>query len=223
MSIPRVFHQVWINDQEPELPEQYRNYRDSWLARHPNWEYHLWNLDNLPFRSRNAEVLARNEGTLSQLADALRYELLYEFGGVFLDTDFECLRPIDGILEGVRNFTCSANGRTLAVGILGSERSSSLMSSCVENFPRRLGLENAAIETGPGFFTQVLLRQGFHNNLTVFPTKWFYPYDWDEPHLAQEAFPEAYAVHRWAQTWAVQDRSLRLRLRRRLHRVFGNG
>src|SRR5204863_264320 len=38
-------------------------------------------------------------------ADILRLELLWRYGGVYIDTDFECLKPIDELLEGVEFFT----------------------------------------------------------------------------------------------------------------------
>jgi mannosyltransferase OCH1-like enzyme len=220
VSIPRVFHQVWINDHQPELPEQFRRYRDGWLEKHPHWEYRLWNLKNLPFRSRHADLLARSKVPYAQIADVLRYEILYELGGVYLDTDFECLRPIDDILKGVTNFACSDNGKALTNAILGAEKSSTLMFRCVCEIPSRLGHQSPNVETGPTFFTRVVLRHGFHNDLTVFPTKWFYPYKWNEPHRANETFPESYGVHRWAHSWKAQDRTIMARLRRRLYIAF---
>lgn len=220
MNIPRVFHQVWINDRQPDLPEQFQKYRDGWLEKHPGWEYRLWSLKNLPFRSCRAEAFARDRVPYAQMADVLRYELLYEFGGVYIDTDFECLRPIDDILEGVCNFACSDNGMALTNAILGAERSSALMRRCIRELPEHLGRDSPNQETGPRFFTAVVLRHGFNNDFTLFPTKWFYPYRWNEPHRANETFPESYAVHRWAHSWREHDKSLVFRLRRRWNRTF---
>lgn len=220
MAIPRVFHQIWINPSHPDLPEQYRKYRDGWLALHPNWDYRLWNLDNLPFPLHNADLHSRGAASYAQLADILRYEILYVLGGVYIDTDFECLRPIDGILDGVRGFACSESGRSLSIGILGAEPSSPLMLQCVRNIPRRLGLDSPTLETGPAFFTRMILGHGFHNDFTVFPSHWFYPYGYTELHRAGENFPDAYAVHRWAHSWTAPRRTLLRRVRQRVGRFL---
>ncbi len=52
--------------------------------------------------------------------------------------------------------------------------------------------------TGPPFLTRVLRE---HPEVMVFPREVFYPYRWDERHLAGGPFPAAYAVHHWSATW----------------------
>lgn len=218
--IPRVFHQVWINRSNPDLPENFRAYRDGWLALHPDWEYKLWNLDNLDFVPQRLDLL-NSAKVYSQMADILRYEILLRHGGVYLDTDFECLRNIDPILAGVKNFSCSEDGRSVSVGILGAVPNSIYMKRCVAALPAKLGQTNPAAETGPGLMTRVLLGDGVAGDFTLFPREWFYPYNWNEPHRANEQFPQAYAVHRWAHSWVDTDRSFLTRVGRKVKRVLG--
>lgn len=219
MAIPRVFHQIWINTKSPELPPAYARYRDTWLKHHPDWEYRLWNLDNLPFQSRHCALYA-GCNSYAQMADILRYELLYELGGVYIDTDFECLRSIDPILQGVRNFSCSEDGASISIGIIGAEAGSRLMQRCTEAIPQQLGLTSPTEETGPAFFTHQILDGGFNNDLTLFPRAWFYPYNWDEPDRAGETFPEAYGIHRWAHSWQASDTGLLNKIKRRMRRLI---
>ena len=220
--IPRVFHQVWINRQNPALPEKFRAYRDGWLALHPDWEYKLWNLDNLDFVPERNDLL-KSAKVYSQMADILRYEILARHGGVYLDTDFECLRNIDPILAGVQNFACSEDGGSVSVGILGAVPDSIYMKRCVAALPKKLGEISPAQETGPGLMTKVLLRDGIAGDFTLFPSQWFYPYGLHEPHRANEPFPQSYGVHRWAHSWAGADRQLLTRVRRKIKRVFQFG
>lgn len=215
--IPKVIHQIWINRANPELPDEFRRYRDSWLEKHPAWSYRLWNLDNLEFVPANAEQIASCK-SYAQMADILRFEILLRHGGVYIDTDFECLKPIDELLE-VKNFSCSENGLTVSVGIIGAVPHSPIMARCVDNIPKRLGLAPPNVETGPGYFTRILLGGGFASDLTLYPTHYFYPYGFDEQHRASEPFPDSFAVHRWAHSWAPPV-SLFRRMRRRLKRAL---
>lgn len=217
--IPRVFHQVWINRNNPELPEKFRAYRDGWLALHPNWEYRLWNLDNLGFTPKRMDLVT-SATNYAQMADVLRYEILLRHGGVYLDTDFECLRNIDPILVGVKNFACSEDGRSISIGIIGTQPNSIYMERCLNALPKRLGETSPADETGPGLMTRVLLGGGLAGDFTLFPREWFYPYNWNEPHRANEHFPQAYAVHRWAHSWADTDKRFITRVRRKIKRVL---
>lgn len=203
MTIPRVFHQIWIDDGppgEPRLPARFHAWRDSWLRLNPGWGYALWNLHNLGFEPRHAALIAASPSP-AQKADILRYELLWRLGGVYLDVDFECLKPIDRLLDGVEHFAVSENGRVLSIGIIGASPGSRYMRRCLERLPTRVGLRPPNQETGPAYFTRCLLGEGFGSDLTVLPSAWFYPYAMHEPQRAAGPFPEAYGVHHWAASW----------------------
>lgn len=217
--IPRVFHQIWINRSNPELPEKFSAYRDSWLQRHPGWDYKLWNLDNLDFVPQRLD-LVKSAPSYAQMADVLRYEILYRHGGIYIDTDFECLRSIEPILEGVQNFACSEDGLSITNALIGASPGSVYMQRCVAALPDRVGLAAPTHETGPGLLTRTLLGEGLAGDFTLFPREWFYPYNWNELHRATENFPEAYAIHRWAHSWGESDRSLLTRVRRKFLRML---
>jgi mannosyltransferase OCH1-like enzyme len=215
--IPKIFHQIWVNRTAPELPEAYRVYRDTWRALHPDWDFRLWNLANLGFTPRRPDLL-RSAANYAQISDLLRYEILLRHGGVYLDTDFECRRSLAPILAGVRNFACSEDGRSISIGILGAAPGSVYMERCLAALPARCGAAETQKETGPAFFTRVLLDGGIAGDFTLFPRAWFYPYNWNEPHRAHEAFPSAYAVHRWAHSWREPDTRWLARLARKFRR-----
>jgi mannosyltransferase OCH1-like enzyme len=215
--IPRIFHQVWINDADPNLPEQFARYRDGWLRLHPGWEYRLWNLDNIDFPLRRPELL-KIAGSYAQLADILRLEIIYQYGGVYIDTDFECLRSIEALVADSDLFFCSEDGKTLAAGIFGAKPAHALVRRLVDALPSQMGREPAATETGPGYVTRTLFNDGFPRDLTLFPRRYFYPYNWEELHRANEEFPDSYAVHRYAGSW-VRPRTLREKVQRKLRRI----
>lgn len=218
-TIPRTFHQIWINRDNPALPDKFGAYRDSWLERHPGWEYKLWNLDNLDFVPQRMD-LVQSASSYAQMADVLRYEILHQHGGVYLDTDFECLRSIEPILDGVQNFSCSEDGLSVSVGIIGALPGSIYMERCIAGLPARVGLAPPTVETGPRLMTRTLLGGGVAGDFTLFPSAWFYPYGWNELHRAGEHFPEAYAIHRWAHSWQQSDRGLFTRVRRKVVRML---
>ena len=96
MLIPRIFHQIWVGP-DP-FPEEYGRYQQSWLDRHPGWELRFWTEDNLPGGLRRPEAADRLRAP-AERADILRLELLWRLGGVYADTDFECLRSIEPLIE----------------------------------------------------------------------------------------------------------------------------
>lgn len=95
--IPRVIHQIWIGP-DP-LPEEHRGWIETWTRHHPQWEHRLWTEENLPEDPNRPEILERLRAPVER-ADILRLEILYRHGGVYVDTDVECLRPVDELLAG---------------------------------------------------------------------------------------------------------------------------
>jgi mannosyltransferase OCH1-like enzyme len=97
--IPRTIHHIWLGP-DP-LPSEHRAWIDSWKRHHRDWELRMWTEENLPQDPIRPEVLELLRAPVER-ADMLRLELLYRHGGVYVDTDLECLRPIDPLLEGER-------------------------------------------------------------------------------------------------------------------------
>jgi mannosyltransferase OCH1-like enzyme len=93
--IPRTIHHIWVGP-DP-LPADHKPWIESWKRHHPGWEHRLWTEDNLPGDPTRPEVLERLRPPVER-ADILRLELLYRYGGVYVDTDLECLRPMDDVL-----------------------------------------------------------------------------------------------------------------------------
>lgn len=215
--IPRIIHQIWINESDSRLPEQFAAYRDGWLRLHPGWDYKLWNLQNIDFELRRPELL-KQAGSYAQLADILRLEVVYQYGGVYIDTDFECCRSIEPLLENVELFFCSEDGATITQSIFGANQTHPLVLRLLRNIPSIIGKEQANLETGPIFITRNLLNHGFSDGLTLFPRSTFFPYNWSELHRANELFPEAYAIHRYAASW-VRPLSFQQKIMRKLRRV----
>jgi hypothetical protein len=97
VKIPRILHHIWLGSQP--LPAEHGPWIETWKRHHPKWEHRLWTEENLPLNPLRPEVLERLRAPVER-ADILRLEILYTHGGVYLDTDLECLRPLDDILEG---------------------------------------------------------------------------------------------------------------------------
>lgn len=95
-GIPRIIHQSWKS--RDRIPSRFAPWMRSWIKLHPGWTYVFWtDVDNLAiFERRYPQFLsvARAVSKIS-LADMARYALLHSVGGLYVDVDFECTRPLD--------------------------------------------------------------------------------------------------------------------------------
>ena len=98
-KIPKIIHQTW---KTRELPEDYARYVDTVRAHHPHWEYWLWtDADNRAFiASHFSWFLPTFDGYRHHIerVDAVRYFILLHYGGLYVDMDMECLRPVDPLI-----------------------------------------------------------------------------------------------------------------------------
>ena len=101
LKIPHIIHQSW---KTKRLPTTLRPYVSSWIRLHPSWKYRMWTDDDCRELVRLAmpDFLETYDAYDSAIlrADASRYLILRMYGGVYVDLDFEALKPISGLLHG---------------------------------------------------------------------------------------------------------------------------
>jgi mannosyltransferase OCH1-like enzyme len=213
-AIPRVIHRIWLGAGEPQW---IADLRASWDR--PGWRICDWTDENVAtlFPLSNQQIYdqapAICPNAVGQLrSDVLRYEILERFGGVYVDADLECLRPIDELVEPLTCFAAWEDRLHVNNAFLGAVPRHPFMQAAVEGLvpyvrarrdrgyrPNRL--------TGPHYLTRLV--RGFRSSITLLDRELIYPYAWNELHRADEDFPTAFAVHHWAnQRRLAHDRRL---------------
>lgn len=92
-KIPKIIHQIWIGPNRP--PEQFEKWKESWLKLHPTWEYILWDEEKISQLKLINQEFIDQEKNYGAKSDLIRYEIIYQFGGLYIDIDFECIKPLD--------------------------------------------------------------------------------------------------------------------------------
>jgi mannosyltransferase OCH1-like enzyme len=225
MLIPKVIHYVWLG-QNPMHPLMLE-WQEKWRELHPGWSTKVWtHVPDLPphllacgdelVECRCPAYLA-DCPSYAKRSDVWRYEILYQLGGVYLDTDFEPVRCLEPILDDVPAFaglcetvydwsdTDPAGKRKLEVGcsIMGAAPHHPWLRELVQKTPGQD--PQAQLALAFPFLTEVT---GRHPDVRLFPPKTFYPFTWDRyarggrRALRREPTPpETYAIHRWSSNW----------------------
>ena len=94
--IPKLIHQTWKTDR---IPEKWVPFADKVKMLNPEWSYKVWSdLENDEFVKREFPEFYRVfTGFPRKImkADTIRYLIMYKLGGVYLDLDYEVLKPFD--------------------------------------------------------------------------------------------------------------------------------
>ena len=95
--IPKKIHYCWFGGNP--LPELVQKCIDSWQKYCPDYEIKLWNEDNLDLSKYQFAKDAYDNKKWAFAADVFRFDVINEFGGIYLDVDVELYKPIDEFLK----------------------------------------------------------------------------------------------------------------------------
>lgn len=194
-KIPRLLHQVWLGDQSKRPVA----WMDTWKAKHPEWEYKLWT--DTDFIDSPYTPLIDNCPTFAGKSDIIRYLLLYEYGGVYVDADSECLEPLDDLLD--NEAFCSWENEYATTGLMlgafmGSIKGNpfflDLLGELNNNFQ---GYEPIWYTIGPGLLTRMVGALKYEK-MTIYPSHYFSPVH--HSGLRYSGKGKVYANHFWEST-----------------------
>jgi len=177
------------------MPEEQERFGQTFAQHHPDWAMRLWTEDDLPALNVTAreQELSR---THSELSNLVRYEVLHRFGGVYVDTDVECLRPLTPLLRGIDAFAALELQGRVGSAVLGSVAGHQAFARAARVARKTLGVGAHSADANGPYLLSLILEQ--EPAVAIFGAQLFYPYLWDELERRSEAFPDAYAIHHWA-------------------------
>lgn len=213
MSIPKVIHYCWFGRGEKNKLIQ-RCIR-SWKKYCPDYEIIEWNEDCFDINCCDYVREAFEGKKWAFVTDYARLKILYEQGGIYLDTDVELIRSLDAFLnldafmgieqEPERERQEVATG--LATGAIPGHPILKEMMEDYENshFLRPDGSLDTTTCTVRN--TAILARHGYNyknekqivGGVTVFPWDYFCPM-YRETHVVHKT-SNTVAIHRYGLSW----------------------
>lgn len=217
--IPKKIHQIWIGPKA--LPDKFSWMQKSIKELHPTWEYKLWTNDDLKSFNLKNERIFNSMVNIGAKADIFRYEILERFGGIYIDIDFELLKPLDNLIK-YEFFGCLLCGTDLVSnGIIGSRPNHPILQESIEMVSKINQFDNKGDNTtilnmtGPYFLTNIIIKyliQTNQKNIIIFPSDYFFPFPatlresfWNNnltrENVLQYAKTQTLGIHYWATSW----------------------
>lgn len=95
--IPKIIHYCWLSG-EP-FPDSILTCINGWKEFFPDYQFVLWTTDNFDINSVPFVQQACSVRKWAFAADYIRLFALYNYGGIYLDSDVEIVKPFDSFLD----------------------------------------------------------------------------------------------------------------------------
>lgn len=204
MKIPKIIHQIWIG---PKPPPKFMN---SWKKHHPEYQHILWDNEIIkemfPLVNQHLYDQYNNEraNVWNGRSNLLRLEILKRFGGIYIDADCHCLRPMEGNFLNDDFFAVYANEKArkgiIANGVIGCVPEHPIIIECISRLKKQKKLQQPShLFSGPTFLTRVIGE--LKTPATILPSYYFYPHFYrDGINAHYEGDFKPFSDHKWGTT-----------------------
>lgn len=206
--IPKVIHYCWFSGNE--MPEGFKKCIASWEKYCPDYEIRRWDESNYDVTKNRYMSEACEHKKWGFVPDYARLDILYQHGGIYMDTDVELVRSLDELLCQPAFCGVEKWGSVNMGGCSGSVAGHPMVGKLLEerkgiSFHREDGSLN--LETCGVYETRPFIREGMRVNnqtqviqdMTVYSSDYFHPYDYMSGELSMTE--NTFAIHHFNGGW----------------------
>ena len=226
--IPKIVHYCWFG--KGEKPDKVKECIQSWKDKLPDYQIIEWNEDNFDVNALKYTKDAHEAKKYAFVSDVARVKALYEYGGIYFDTDVEVLKDFDdSILEKdcVLGFE---EGNYIATSFMACKANHDLMKDFY-NLYLNLNFvdENGQIISGTNVtkLTNMLCNKGLVRNnefqeiedITIYPQEYFSPYDYGN--CIYKITEKSICVHHFLVSWMSKKEVFKKKIKKIVVPIIG--
>ena len=225
--IPKKIHYFWFGGNEK--PKSVQKCINSWKKYCPDYEIIEWNETNFDIHCMPFVEQAYEAKKYAFVSDVARLMVVYEYGGIYMDTDVEVIKQLDDLLEN-RAYMSFENNENINTGQgFGAEAGIPFFKEHIDvyrnwNFINddgtynQIGCPKVATDL---FKTKGIFLDGSEQtvcDIHIYPAEYFNPYDSLTGKLTKT--PNTYSIHWYDASWSDTSQTT-LKINRLIRRIFG--
>jgi len=226
--IPKIIHYVWVG--KKTLPALAEKCIESWKKFCPDYEIRRWDETNFDISSNRYCKEAYEAKRFAFVSDYIRLYVLVHYGGVYMDTDVELIKPIDGFLVH-QAFSGFEDERSVPTGIMACVKNFPLFCNLLSEYENRYfilpdGKQN--LKTNVRYITEACLKKGLVLNnclqtidgFALYPSDVFCPKNYfDGKYNVTE---NTVTIHHFAGSWVSENKQKLIQERWDFYEKYGN-
>lgn len=226
--IEKKIHYCWFG--EKELPELAKKCIASWKKYCPDYEIIEWNESNYDLMKNEYVKYTYEHKLFAFLTDYVRLDIIYNEGGIYLDTDVELLKPIDSLIDCKAFMGMESIGQVNTGLIFGAIKQHPFIKENKEYYEKQPFLDeqgNFKRITCVNVTTNLLKKYKFEdkneiqkiNDIIIYPTDYFCPLNYASKML--KITENTYSIHWYNGTWLNFKDKFKQKCGRIIYRIFG--
>lgn len=205
-KIPKIIHYCWFGNNP--IPNHHKKYIEGWRELCPDYEIIKWNEKNYDVEKNLYMKQAYEAKAWGFVPDYVRKDVIYNYGGIYLDTDVELIKNLDDLLY--QDGFCGFQGDKVAFGLGFGARKGLPVIKLLRDQYNQLTFEfrpRKEMKIGPDYETEILAELGLKRNgeyqiiegLTVYPAEVLSGTSlYNDQYLKTD---RTYSVHHYAGSW----------------------
>lgn len=201
--IPKIIHFIWFG--KSAYPPLIEKCLDSWKKYCLDYEFIVWNENNFNISCNDFVKEAYDNKKWAFVSDYVRLYVLYNYGGVYADSDCEIIRSFDDLLEDQHAVTGYSTERWIATAFLAAEKGNVWIKKMLNYYEgRHFVLSNGKLDLKPNnaIISEISERElGFrpgkdffisYGNVKIYPRHYFHPFKKEVIEISAENMDYAY-------------------------------
>lgn len=128
--IPKIIHYCWFGGNDK--PKMVIDCINSWKKFMPDYEIIEWNESNFDVNCNDFVKMAYEKKKWAFISDFCRLFALFNYGGIYMDTDVEVLKSFDPLLN--HNFLCYEQDEYICTAVMGFEKGSLFLKEFMDKY-----------------------------------------------------------------------------------------
>ena len=226
--IPKIIHYCWFGKEEK--PPIVLNCIEGWNKVLKGYEIKEWNENNFDINSNKFVKQAYEAKKYAFVSDYVRVYALYNYGGIYLDTDVEVLKSFDNYLYN-ESFWGFEAGNFIATSTIGAKKHNQIIKKFLEQYKNKVFITDNGgynTETNVKTVSQIMKDLGVELNgraqkidnlATIYPMEVFSPYDY----RTFKDFRNKYtvAIHHYYKSWIPKKMLFKQKIKKIVIRIVG--
>ena len=206
--IPRTIHYCWFGGNP--LPPLATKCMESWKKYCEDFEIKEWNENNFDIDINRYSRDAAAAKQWAFVSDVVRLYVMYNYGGIYFDTDVEALKPIDRFLDAGMFIGFESENEVNTGQGFGAEKNFYFLKKMIDAY-NEMSFVNAdgTLNTKPcpQYTSEIMQAEGLLlnntrqtiGNIEVYPTEYFCPKEWRSGEI--EITENTYTIHHFLASW----------------------